>query len=39
MLYRGFFGEFPVVAPRKFSWRDLAFVSVVAFFIAATFFW
>lgn len=39
MLSRGFFGEFPVVAPRKFSWRDLAFVSVVAFFIAATFFW
>jgi cobalt/nickel transport system permease protein len=36
MLARGFSGEFPVVAPRKLSWRDLAFVSVVALFIAAT---
>jgi len=36
MLSRGFSGEFPVAAPRKFSWRDLAFVAVVALFIAAT---
>lgn len=36
MLSRGFSGEFPVAAPRRFSWRDLAFISVVAIFIAAT---
>lgn len=34
MLSRGFHGEFPVANPRKFSWLDLAFVSVVALFIA-----
>jgi len=38
MLSRGFSGEFPVAAPRRFSWRDLAFVSLVALFIAATFY-
>lgn len=36
MLSRGFLGEFPVAAPRRFSWRDLAFISVVALFITAT---
>ncbi|MBZ5494908.1 MAG: cobalt ECF transporter T component CbiQ [Acidobacteriia bacterium] len=36
MLSRGFSGEFPVSAPRRFSWRDLAFISVVALFVAAT---
>jgi cobalt/nickel transport system permease protein len=36
MLSRGFLGEFPVAAPRKLSWRDLAFISVVVLFIAAT---
>ena len=36
MVSRGFSGEFPVAAPRSFSWRDLAFIAVVALFIAAT---
>jgi cobalt/nickel transport system permease protein len=36
MLSRGFSGEFPVAAPRRFSWRDLAFVAVVALFVTAT---
>jgi cobalt/nickel transport system permease protein len=36
MLSRGFSGEFPVAAPRRFSWRDLAFISAVALFVAAT---
>jgi len=36
MLSRGFWGEFPVSAPRRFSWHDLAFVAAVALFIAAT---
>lgn len=35
MLSRGFSGGFPVTAPRRFSWRDLAFTSIVALFIAA----
>ncbi len=35
MLSRGFSGEFSVLAPRRFSWRDLAFISVVALFITA----
>lgn len=35
MISRGFSGEFPVVSPRRFSWRDLAFISVVALFITA----
>lgn len=35
MLSRGFSGEFPVTAPRSFSWRDLAFTFVVALFIFA----
>ncbi len=35
MLSRGFSGEFSVVTPRRFSWRDLAFISVVALFITA----
>lgn len=36
MLSRGFAGEFPVTAPRRFSWRDLAFISIAALFAAAT---
>jgi cobalt/nickel transport system permease protein len=36
MLSRGFSGDFPVTAPRKFSWRDLAFISVVALIVVAT---
>jgi cobalt/nickel transport system permease protein len=35
MLSRGFRGEFPVSDPRRFSWRDFAFISVVALFVAA----
>jgi cobalt/nickel transport system permease protein len=35
MLSRGFHGEFPVADPRKFSWRDFAFISAVALFVAA----
>jgi cobalt/nickel transport system permease protein len=34
MLSRGFAGEFPVTAPRRISWRDLAFIAVVALFVA-----
>ena len=30
-------GDFPVVSPRKFSWRDLAFLSGVTLFIVLTF--
>jgi cobalt/nickel transport system permease protein len=36
MLSRGYNGEFPVTAPRKFSWRDLAFLSIVTTFITVT---
>ena len=36
MVSRGFSGEFPVAAPRSCSWRDLAFIAVVALFIATT---
>ena len=37
MLSRGFAGEFQVPSPRRFTWRDLAFLSGVACFVAATF--
>jgi cobalt/nickel transport system permease protein len=37
MLSRGFSGDFQVVSPRRFSWRDLAFLTLVAAFIALTF--
>jgi cobalt/nickel transport system permease protein len=37
MLSRGFSGEFQVYSPRKFSWRDLAFLSGVAFLVTLTF--
>jgi len=37
MLSRAYAGDFPVVSPRKFSWRDLAFISGVTVFIAGTF--
>jgi cobalt/nickel transport system permease protein len=36
MLSRGFSGEFPLTGARKFTWRDLVFISVVALIIAAT---
>ena len=39
MLSRGYAGEFPVTSPRKFSWRDLAFLSIVTAFIILTIFW
>lgn len=37
MLSRGFSGDFHVMSPRRFSWRDLAFLSGMAFFIVVTF--
>jgi cobalt/nickel transport system permease protein len=37
MLSRGFAGEFQVYSPRRFRWRDLAFLSGVAFFVAFTY--
>ena len=37
MLSRAYFGDFRVFSPRKFTWRDLAFLSGVALFIGATF--
>jgi cobalt/nickel transport system permease protein len=36
MLSRGFSGDFQVVSPRRFSWRDLIFLTVIAAFIAMT---
>lgn len=36
MLSRGFSGEFQVVSPRRFSWRDLVFLVMVVLFISGT---
>jgi cobalt/nickel transport system permease protein len=36
MLSRGYSGDFPVFSPREFSWRDLAFLSIVTLFIVLT---
>jgi cobalt/nickel transport system permease protein len=36
MLSRGYDGEFPVTSPRRFSWRDLAFLAIVTSFIVLT---
>jgi cobalt/nickel transport system permease protein len=36
MLSRGYSGDFPVYSPRKFSWRDLAFLSFVTLLIFLT---
>ena len=36
MQSRGYAGDFPVVSPRRFSWRDLVFLSVVTLFIVLT---
>lgn len=38
MLSRGFGGEFPVTSPRRITWRDPAFVAIVAVFITAIFY-
>ena len=38
MLARAYTGDFPVVAPRRFSWRDLAFLSGVAAFVFLTYY-
>jgi cobalt/nickel transport system permease protein len=38
MLSRGYAGDFPVHSPRRFTWRDLAFLSVTALFVTLTFF-
>jgi cobalt/nickel transport system permease protein len=37
MLSRGYSGDFPVVSPRRFTWRDLAFLSGITVFVALTF--
>ncbi len=37
MLSRGFSGDFHVVAPRRFSWRDFAFIGGLAVFITFSF--
>jgi cobalt/nickel transport system permease protein len=37
MLSRGFTGDFPVLEPRRVSWRDLAFLATLGLFIALTF--
>jgi cobalt/nickel transport system permease protein len=37
MLSRGYSGELHVQAPRRFSWRDLAFLSGVGFVVLMTF--
>jgi cobalt/nickel transport system permease protein len=36
MLSRGSSGEFPILAPRRFTWRDLAFLAGLALFISAS---
>jgi cobalt/nickel transport system permease protein len=36
MLSRGYNGDFPVTSPRRFSWRDLAFLAIVTAFILFT---
>lgn len=33
MLSRGYSADFPVAAPRRFSWRDLVFLFLVALFL------
>ena len=38
MLSRAYSGDFPVISPHRFSWRDLAFISGVMLFIALTFY-
>jgi cobalt/nickel transport system permease protein len=37
MLSRGYSGQFQVLAPRRFTWRDLLFLAGVALVIAVTF--
>jgi cobalt/nickel transport system permease protein len=39
MLSRGYSGDFAIMAPRKFSWQDLAFLSGLALFIVVVFRW
>jgi len=36
MLSRGSAGDYPVIAPRRFSWRDLAFLAGTALFVGYT---
>jgi cobalt/nickel transport system permease protein len=38
MLSRGFSGDFPVAEARTFTWRDLAFLAGVAFYVILIFF-
>jgi cobalt/nickel transport system permease protein len=38
MLSRAYSGDFPVASPRRFSWRDLAFLALVVFFVFVTFY-
>jgi cobalt/nickel transport system permease protein len=37
MLSRAYSGDFPVVSPRRFTWRDLAFLAGVTLFVVLTF--
>jgi cobalt/nickel transport system permease protein len=37
MLSRCYTGDFPVVSPKRFSWRDLIFVSGVVLFVVLSF--
>lgn len=37
MLSRGYSGDFPVAAPRRFSWHDFVFLVAVTLLIASTF--
>jgi len=36
MLSRGYSGDFPVVAPRRFSWHDIVFLAGTSAFVGAT---
>lgn len=39
MLARGYSGEFRILSPRKFGWRDLAFLAALGLFATAVFRW
>ncbi len=39
MLSRGYSGDFPILEPRRLSWRDPAFLAVLAAAIAVTYIW
>jgi cobalt/nickel transport system permease protein len=39
MLSRGSSGEFPILAPRRFTWRDVAFLAGLISFVSMSFYW